>query len=133
MIIDKSLQLLDDKRVNASFTSDVIDFGQATPNTGMSDRLSLVINVTRAMAGTGSLALSLQDSDDNAAFADVVTLPSLVAADAPLGAQFVLPMPVTHRRYVRLSGVETGVADLKLSAQIVTGIQANTPLPDAVE
>lgn len=137
MIIDKALQVSDDQAVTATAEStDVIDFGQATPNSGMAGMLSMVVTVGEAAAATGAatVTFSVQDSADNSSFADVVSSAAIGKAALPLGAQVVIPMPVAHRRYVRLNyTVGTGpLTTGKFSAQVVTGIQQNTPMPDAL-
>jgi hypothetical protein len=51
------------------------------------------------------------------------------------GAQFVIPMPTRHRRYVRVNyTVGTGPLTAgKFSAQVVAGIQQNTAYPDSAK
>lgn len=137
MIIDKALQVSDDQAVTVTAAStDVIDFGQATPNSGMADRLSMVVTVGEAAtaAGAATVTFSVQDSTDNGSFSDVVSSAAIGKAALPLGAQVVIPMPVLHRRYVRLNyTVGTGpLTTGKFSAQVVAGIQQNTPMPDAL-
>lgn len=61
-------------------------------------------------AGSPTVAVVLQDSADNAAFADVATL-APAAAPAALGANKVIvrtPFPVPLRRYLRLVYRVTG-------------------------
>ena len=136
MIIEKFLQVSNDQAVTATAAStDVIDFGQKTPNTGLTDRLSMVITVgeTATASGAATVTFSVQDSADNSTFADVVASAAIGKAALVAGAQIVIPMPVQHRRYVRLNyTVGTGPLTAgKFSAQVVTGIQQNTPLPGA--
>ncbi|HEX7386247.1 MAG TPA: hypothetical protein VF285_03090 [Castellaniella sp.] len=136
MIIDKLLQVSDDQAVTATAAStDVIDFGQKTPNTGLTDRLSMVITVGAAAtaAGAATVTFAVQDSADNSTFADVVASAAVGVASLAAGAQVVIPMPVLHRRYVRLNyTVATGPLTAgKFSAQVVAGLQLNTPLPGA--
>ena len=53
MFIDKALQVSSAQAVTASAAStDVIDFGQATPNIGMDDRSSMVITVSESAAAS---------------------------------------------------------------------------------
>lgn len=137
MYIDKALQVSDGQAVTATAPStDVIDFGQATPNSGMSSMLSMVVTVGEAAtaAGAATVTISVQDSADNTNFADVASTAAIGKAALPLGGQVVIPMPVIHRRYVRLNyAVATGPLTAgKFSAQVVAGIQQNTPMPDAL-
>lgn len=136
MIIDHELQVSDKQAVTVSAAStDVIDFKQKTPNIGMDDQTKLVVTVQEAAAAAGAatVTVSLQDSADNVTFTDVISTAAIGKADLTLGKQIVLPMPVKLRRYVRAYyTVGTGPLTAgKFSAQVVAGIQQNTPLPDS--
>lgn len=136
MIIDKLLQVSDAQAVTASAAStDVIDFGQANPNSGINHKTSLAITVdeTATAAGAATVTFSVQDSADNSSFADVAVTAAIGKAALPAGAQVLIPMPVVHRRYVRAYyTVATGPLTAgKFSAQIVTGVQANRAYPDS--
>lgn len=136
MIIDKLLQVSDAQAVTASAAStDVIDFGQANPNSGINHKTSLAITVdeTATAAGAATVTFSVQDSADNSSFADVAVTAATGKAALPAGAQVLIPMPVVHRRYVRAYyTVATGPLTAgKFSAQIVTGVQANRAYPDS--
>lgn len=137
MIIDKSLQVSNEQTVTASAAStDVIDFGQANPNSGMPGMLSAVVTVDVAAtaAGAATVTFSVQDSADNSTFTDVAVTAPIGKASLTAGAQIVIPMPVQHRRYVRVYyTVGTGPLTAgKFSAQVVAGIQQNTAYPDAL-
>lgn len=136
MIIDKFLQVSDDQAVTASAASDnVIDFGQERPNTGLDDRSKMVFTVSESATASGAatVTFSIQDSDDNATFANVVASAAIGKAKLTAGQQFVLPIPVILRRYCRAYyTVTTGpLTGGKFSAQIVMGIQQNEPYPDS--
>ena len=136
MIIDKLLQVSSNQAVTATAPStDVIDFGQANPNVGTHDRLEMVITVSEAAtaAGAATVTFAVQDSADNATFADVIASGAIGKADLGLGAQVVLPMPVKLRRYCRVNyTVGTGpLLTGKFSAQVVAGIQQNIAYPDS--
>lgn len=137
MIIDKALQVSSAQAVTASAAStDVIDFGQANPNTGMDDRSSMVITVSESAAASGAatVTFSIQDSADNSTFADVAVTAAIGKASLTAGQQIVIPMPVKLRRYCRAYyTVGTGPLTAgKFSAQVVAGIQQNTPMPDSL-
>ena len=78
MIIDRLLRFSSEQdlsQVAADYAStDVIDFGQANPDLGMTDLCSMVITVdeSAAAAGAATVTFSVQDSADNATWADVV-------------------------------------------------------------
>lgn len=136
MIIDKLLQVSDGQAVTASAAStDVIDFGQANPNTGMDDRSKMVITVDESAdaAGAATVTFSVQDSADNATFADVAVTGAIGKANLAAGKQVVIPMPTKLRRYCRVYyTVTTGPLTAgKFSAQVVTGIQQNVAYPDS--
>ena len=138
MYIDKALQVSDKQAVTATAASnDNIDFGQANPNTGLTDHASMVINVaeTALAAGAATVTFSVQDSADNSTFADVAATAAIGKAALVAGAQFVIPMPTRHRRYVRVNyTVGTGPLTAgKFSAQVVAGIQQNTAYPDSAK
>lgn len=136
MIIDKALQVSNEQAVTASAAStDVIDFGQANPNSGLNQNTTMAITVDAAATASGAatVAFSVQDSADNSTFADVVVTAPIGKAALTLGAQLLIPMPTAHRRYVRVYyTVATGPLTAgKFSAQIVAGVQQNTPMPDS--
>ena len=136
MIIDKALQVSNEQAVTASAAStDLIDFGQVTPDLGLSDRASMVITVdeSAAAAGAATVTFAVQDSADGAAFADVVVTGAVGKALLTAGTQIIIPMPTSLRRYCRVNyTVGTGPLTAgKFSAQVVTGIQQNVPKPDA--
>lgn len=137
MFIDKNLQVSNAQAVTASAAStDVIDFGQASPNVGLDDRSSMVITVDESAAAVGAatVTFSVQDSADNATFADAVVTAAIGLADLTAGKQFVIPMPTKLRRYSRVYyTVGTGPLTAgKFSAQVVTGVQQNAAYPDAL-
>lgn len=136
MFIDKNLQVSNEQAVTASAAStDVIDFGQANPNTGMDDHSSMVVTTDEAAtaAGAATVTFSVQDSADNSTFADVAVTAAIGKATLVAGYQHVIPMPTKLRRYCRVYyTVGTGPLTAgKFSAQVVTGVQQNVAYPDS--
>ena len=136
MFIDKALQVSNEQAVTVSAAStDSIDFGQANPNVGLNDRSNMVITVdeSAAAAGAATVTFSVQDSADNATFADVAVTAAIGKANLAAGQQVVIPMPTKLRRYCRVYyTIGTGPLTAgKFSAQIVTGIQQNIAQPDS--
>jgi hypothetical protein len=136
MFIDKALQVSNEQAVTVSAAStDSIDFGQANPNVGLDDRSNMVITVDEsvAAAGAATVTFSVQDSADNATFADVAVTAAIGKASLAAGQQVVIPMPTKLRRYCRVYyTIGTGPLTAgKFSAQIVTGIQQNIAQPDS--
>ena len=136
MYIDKLLQVSNEQAVTSTAAStDVIDFGQTNPNVGMDDQSKMVITVDEAATASGSatVTFAVQDSADNSSFADVAVTAAIGKATLVAGYQLVIPMPTKLRRYCRVNyTVATGPLTAgKFSAQVVTGIQQNTPMPDS--
>jgi hypothetical protein len=136
MYIDKALQVSNEQAVTVSAAStDSIDFGQPNPNVGLDDRSNMVITVdeSAAAAGAATVTFSVQDSADNATFADVAVTAAIGKANLAAGQQVVIPMPTKLRRYCRVYyTIGTGPLTAgKFSAQIVTGIQQNIAQPDS--
>ena len=136
MFIDKALQVSNEQAVTVSAAStDSIDFGQANPNVGLDDRSNMVITVDESAAASGAatVTFSVQDSADNATFADAAVTAAIGKASLAAGQQVVIPMPTKLRRYCRVYyTIGTGPLTAgKFSAQIVTGIQQNIAQPDS--
>lgn len=136
MIIDHFLKVSNNQAVTASAAStDTIDFGQTGPNTGLHDRLDMVITVGAAAtaAGAATVTFTIQDSANGSSFADVLASRATPIAELKAGAQVILPMPAKHRRYVRVNYTVTDgpLTGGTFSAQVVEGVQANTPYPAA--
>ena len=109
MIIDQLCVFFDNAAAAASASSPGIN---VSPYAGRNEPVN--ITVILSGVGTGSLAVKLQESADNAAFTDVSTfnLEKTDAAGASL--TFALPYPV-KKKFVRLSYALTGTpAGLKV-------------------
>lgn len=136
MIIDKFLQVSEKQLVTISAAStNVIDFGQANPNTGMDDLSKMVITIDESVAGAGAatVTFSIQDSPDNVTFSDILLTEIFQKTSLTAGKQVVMPMPTKVKRYCRVYyTVGTGpLIGGRFSAQIVSGIQQNVPYPDS--
>ena len=136
MYIDKLLQVSNEQAVTATAAStDVIDFGQVNPNSGLNDNVVMAITVDEAAtaAGAATVTFSVQDSADNSTFVDVYATTAIGKATLVAGYQILIPMPYKHRRYVRVNyTVATGPLTAgKFSAQVVTGVQQNVAYPDS--
>lgn len=135
MYIDKNLQVSNEQAVTASAAStDVIDFGQASPDIGMADLYAVItVDESATAAGAATVTFSVQDSADNSTFADVAVTAAIGKATLVAGYQHVIPMPTKLRRYSRVYyTVGTGPLTAgKFSAQVVAGFQQNVPKPDS--
>ena len=135
MIIDSLLELSIKQAVTTSAAStNVVDFGTKKPNTGnAAQNLYAVFTIPESFAG-GSLTISLQDSADGTNFANVITgvTVTVTATDLKAGSQYVIPMPVSHRRYIRAYYAVTGSMTAgKINCAIVSGLQNNEPMPES--
>lgn len=133
MIIDSSLELSIKQAVTTTATStNVVDFGLKNPNLGNGPSpLYAVFTVNEAFTG-GSMIIILQDSENNSIFTNLITSVSMAATDLKAGAQYVMPLPVKHRRYIRAYYVVTGSMTAgKINAAIVSGLQNNEPMPES--
>ena len=136
MIIDKLLQVSNEQAVTTSAAStDVIDFGQANPNSGLNDNVTMAITTDEAATASGAatVTFSVQDSADNSTFADVAATAAIGKATLVAGYQTLIKLPTKLRRYVRVYyTVATGPLTAgKFSAQVVTGVQQNIAQPDS--
>lgn len=135
MILDSRLELSTNQAVTTSTAStNVIDFGQSSPDLGMAhQKLYAVLTIPEGFVGLSSFKLSIQDSaNETSGFSDVVSGETLTLADVAVGKQYVLPMPMKHKRYVRGYYTVGGNASAgKVNLNIVNGLQVNTPKPDS--
>lgn len=139
-ILDKFLQYSDKQAVTVTAVStNVVDAG-ATKNAaigrdlGAGTPLYLFLNVSQTFtaAGAATLTATLQDSADNANFADVASVGPLSLAQLTAGKGFNVGFPVPTRRYTRVNyTVATGPMTAGIvSAHIVDGVVYNVSYPD---
>lgn len=101
-MMDKQLVFCEAHAGTATFQSDAIDFGHDYPSTGLNDTPLYVVVQGTGMAGTGTLTVAVQDSADGSTdWQPVLSSGALNAATLNGGA--AIPMPLKHRRYVRLN------------------------------
>ena len=123
-MMDIKLAFCEKKAATDAITSDVIDFLQKAPTTGLNDRpLYVVCKFPTALVGT-SIVIAIEDSDDNSSFKPVVQTGTLVPADTKKG--IALPMPIKHRRYVRLNTTPTAITDGTMTAYLSDVIEVPT-------
>ena len=125
MIIDHLLELAKNQSLSAAKESDyTVDFGQKAPTTGM-DELQMVMVFQVTADVTGNLTFAIQHSDQEASgFTDAVVSGQLTAPKA--GTMVVLPMPYSHKRYVRANFGGAPTAG-KVNAFITHGFDMNVP------
>ena len=116
-MLDLELVLFEGKSVATAITSDTIDFGQEKPNTGSyTDPMYVVVNFPTAGTGEGatnSVIFNIQDCDTKAGSFETVASTGKIAG-ADLKGNVVIPMPVRHRQFVKVTttvaGTVTGTA-----------------------
>lgn len=123
-MMDIKLAFCDKADAKSAITSNVIDFLQNAPTTGLNDRpLYVVCKFPTALAGT-SIVIAIEDSDNNSSFKPVVQTGTLAPADTTKG--LALPMPVKHRRYVRLKTTPTSITGGTMTAYLSDVIEVPT-------
>lgn len=129
MIIDALLQFSDAQTLTASAASTkTLDFSQEQPDLGLNTNLCVVVVPTTEFAGTSpTLKIELQDCDtDNGSFTTVLSTGALDATKLKANTPLILPMPIKHRRYVKLNYTIGGTASAgAVSAYVTDSLQAN--------
>lgn len=117
-MMDKQLVFCEGKAATATFQSDTIDFGHDYPTTGLNDRpLYVVIRaVGTKAAGTGTLTVAVESSADGSSGWTAEISSGALTADQ-LNGGVALPMPLKHKRHVRLNCTASSTA---LTAGTVT-------------
>lgn len=103
-MMDKQLVFCEGQSVTATFQSGTIDFGHDYPTTGLNDRPLFVViqSVGTAVAGAGTLTVAIESSaDGSSSWTPELSSGALTAAQ--LNAGVALPMPIKHKRYLRLN------------------------------
>lgn len=131
-MMDKKLVFFEAQSAKAAITGTAVDFGQEKPTTGLNDRpLYVVVQASADLAGTGSLTVTVEDSADGNTFA--TALQAAVIIDALKGGKSVaLPMPLTHRRYVRVTAKPSTTGSGDSAASTITAGTATSYLSDAI-
>ena len=113
MLIDQFCVFFDNLAAAASAVSPGVN---VSPYAGRDEAVNITVILTGAP--TGSLAVTLQESDDNAAFTSVSTFTLAKTGAAGAVLTFALPYPV-KKKFVRLSYALTGApAGLKVFAAV---------------
>lgn len=135
MILDKLLELSDKQAITTSAKStNKIDFSQKHPNLGLNAvQMYAVATVNENFAGLTNLRISLEHSDtETGSFSAVSQSDVIPLASLKVGNQFIIPMPVTHKRYMQAAYTVTGTATSgKLSLHLTTGLQMNEPMQES--
>lgn len=124
MVID-SLMVFSDKQAAATGTSQsVVDFGQPDPRTGLAGSTDLFIVAIPSSDFAGTIAFDVEHSDDNNTFTKLLSIP---ATDSFAENHLAIPMPVYHKRYMRLKYTVTSGAGT-ITALVTNSIQDVKPI-----
>ena len=129
-MIDFEQAFCEDKSLAAAITSDPVDFHQAAPNAGgWDERLYALAFFPTKGSGAGTVTFTLQDSADNKTYTDVLSTGPIVGSD--LVAPVAIPLPLKHRRYLRVKTALSGT--IAGSASIFLADAANLPMDSKVQ
>lgn len=134
MILDSLLELSNKQAVTGTANStNTVDFTAKQPKTGAGfQQLYVVFTVNESFVGGTSLQVSLEDSENNSQFKKIVTGEAIPVANLKAGAKVIIPMPVSHRRYLRASYTASGAFTAgKISAHITNSIQDWEAMPES--
>lgn len=122
MVYDELLSLAENKGLGTAFTGTAIDLGQEKPGLGALKPPFYALLFTSGATGAGSVTFKIQDSDDNSAFADVSSF-TLTASNIP--QNMAVPLPLQHKRYVRLVTTVSATTDNKVEGTLVKAVLHN--------
>lgn len=119
MIADTLLTFCEDQDLKAAITGSVLDFKQEYPNLGSLVKPFYLILVAKDATGEGTVTFKLQDSADGKTFADVT---SFTETGSSIPATQAIPVPVKHRRYLKLVTVVTGTVTGTLQRAVLNNV-----------
>lgn len=122
MIYDELLSLAENKGLGTAVTGTAVDLGQEKPGLGALTPPFYALIFTKDAAGAGSVTFKIQDSDDNSTFTDVVSF-TLTAGKIP--ANMAIPLPLQHKRYVRLATTVTATDSNTVAGTLVKAVLHN--------
>ena len=127
MVIDTLMMFSDKQTVATGASESMVDFGQKDPRTGLCGGSNMFIV---ALPGEDfkatDIAFDVQHSDDGKSFTTLVKVPAVAGTAFKMLA---LPMPVYHKRYVRLNYTVTGGSGT-ISAVVTDSLQDVEPIQD---
>ena len=116
-MLDLKLVLCENKSLASAITSDTLDLVQEKPDTGTYP-MFIVLLFPTAGTGAGStnaVTFKIQDSADGSTdWKDVALTPAIGGQDCK--GFMVMPMPIKHRRYVRLASTVAGTVTGNVTA-----------------
>lgn len=122
MVYDELLSMAEDKGLGTAITSTAVDLGQGKPGSGALKPPFYALLFTKGATGAGSVTFKIQDSDDNSTFTDAVSF-TLTAGKIP--ENMAIPLPLTHKRYVRLATTVTATDSNTVAGTLVKAVLHN--------
>lgn len=122
MVYDELLSLAENKGLGTAVTGTAVDLGQEKPGLGALKPTFYALLFTKDAAGAGSVTFKIQDSDDNSTFTDAVSF-TLTAGKIP--ANMAIPLPLQHKRYVRLATTVTATDSNTVAGTLVKAVLHN--------
>lgn len=122
MVYDELLSLAENKGLGTAITGTAIDLGQEKPGLGILKPPFYALLFTSGATGAGTVTFKIQDSDDNSTFADVSSF-TLTASKIP--QNMAVPLPLQHKRYVRLVTTVSATTDNKVEGTLVKAVLHN--------
>lgn len=120
MIYDRLLTFMSGTNAASSITSSVVDLGQAEPRLGLIGRpLFIVVRPNDSYVAT-TTTVAVYDSADNSTFACLETTSAMSDFEG-----VVIPVPVDHKRYLRLNLTLTAGTGVTLAGKLNAFITDN--------
>lgn len=123
---------------SAVASTDNLDFGTFPRDVGRGEPLAIVLSVDVTAGGTTPTLTVTVQTDDNTGFSSAATVlvsPTYTAAQLVAGATFILPLPSSNERYLRLSYLQGGTSPtvtVSASLQPLSMVQNYASYPDAI-
>lgn len=126
-IFDAELMFSDKQSVTATAASTTtIDCGQELLTTGVNGGMDLFVLAvaTADYTGDGTITVALQDCDSaTGTFSTIASAPAVTASEF---SRVLIPMPLSHKQYLKLNYTVSGTAT---GGAITAGITRSVDLP----
>lgn len=127
-MIDLALEFCSAESVASAIETDSVDFKQKSPDSGLwPNELFVALAFPTVGSGAGSVTFKVQDSADDSAFADLV---SVTLNGTDMVEPVFIRLPVKHRRYLRIVSTVSGTVAGTVSAHLT---DKATLLPNVVK
>lgn len=127
MILDSNLLFSEGQAADGDSTN-TIDLKGKAPNLGLAGRRTyIVVTGKEGFAASDTLDVEIQHSD--AETTGYSTVAKSGAQPFGVGKQIAMPMPLIHKRYIKLKYTKTGTGG-KVDAMLVDGLQMAITHPE---